>query len=240
MATVAFARRDPLEAERRFFFGMAIAIGATVVLGFGSHALLGRVDLGRATWLVHLHGATFMGWVALFVAQSWLVASGDVATHRRLGMLSAAYAVFVVWMGLAIMMSSYRRGTVPPFFPPNVFLFMNVGHLLTFGGLTAAAVAMRRDAGWHKRLMLCGMLVLMGPAIGRLLPMPLLGRWNLHAVFAVLMLYALVAMVRDLRMRGSVHPAYRWGLGVFAAVQLLIEPLAWSGPGLAATRAVTG
>jgi hypothetical protein len=240
MATIAFARRDPLEAERRFFLGMALAIGATVVLGFGSHALLGRVDLARATPLVHLHAAVFMGWVALFVAQSWLVASGDVATHRRLGMLSAGYAVFVVVMGVAIMMSAYERGTVPPFFPPSVFLFMNIGHLLTFAGLTAAAVALRRRPDWHKRLMLVGMLVLMGPAVGRILPMPLIGERALHAVFAALMVYALVPVVRDLRTRGRVHPAYAWGLGAFALVQALIEPLAWSAPGLAVTAMVTG
>jgi hypothetical protein len=240
MATIALTRRDPLDAEQRFFFGMALAIGATVVLGFGSHALLGRVDLGQATWLVHLHGGVFMGWVALFVAQSGLVARGDVATHRRLGMLAAGYAVLVVVMGLAIMMSAYQRGTVPPFFPPNVFLFMNVGHLLLFGALTAAAVALRRRPDWHKRLMLVGMLVLMGPAVGRILPMPLIGDRALHAVFAALMVYALVPVLRDLRARGGVHPAYAWGLGAFAVVQALIEPLAWSGPGLAATRAVTG
>ncbi|MBE7608299.1 hypothetical protein G6O43_25645, partial [Salmonella enterica subsp. enterica serovar 4:-:1,2] len=44
----------------------------------------------------------------------------------------------------------------------------------TFAALIVAAIVRRRQTEWHRRLNFSGMALLLGPAYGRLLPMPFL------------------------------------------------------------------
>jgi hypothetical protein len=111
--------------------------------------------------------------------------------------------------------------------------------VVTFFALTMAAIVLRRRAGWHKRLMLCGTIVVMSPALGRLLPMPFLGPLAPWAVFGSMLLYVAAGMVFDRVTRGRVHPAYLWGAGTIIITQLLIGALAFSPPILAVTAAIT-
>jgi hypothetical protein len=129
---------------------------------------------------------------------------------------------------------------VPPFFPPGVFLVLDVTSILTFAGLTFAAIALRRDPAWHKRLMLCGTIMVMSPALGRLLPMPLLGPWGSWAVSGTMLLYVLAAVLYDRGTRGRVHPAYAWGAGAIIATQLAIAGLSFTPPVLALAARLQG
>ncbi|HSI19976.1 MAG TPA: hypothetical protein VK980_19570 [Sphingomonas sp.] len=49
---------------------------------------------------MHLHGLTFMSWLGIYVAQNRLVFRGDVARHRRIGMVAAGYVGWMVLVGL--------------------------------------------------------------------------------------------------------------------------------------------
>src|SRR5688572_432264 len=79
--------------DRMFYTTMAVAMAATVFVGFSSSYYLRFFDTGPQstvsggpfTTLVHVHGALFTAWVLLFVLQTALVASRRVAVHRRLG-----------------------------------------------------------------------------------------------------------------------------------------------------------
>jgi hypothetical protein len=88
--------------------------------------------------------------------------------------------------------------------------------------------------------MLCATIILINPAWGRLVPLPIvgqvIGQWM---IFAALMLYAIWAMVHDLRTRGHVHPAYYWGVGTIVAWQALIQPLSLTPPVQALAHALT-
>jgi hypothetical protein len=235
MATTASAYRQ-YTSDHGFFLKMAAAIAVTIVLGFSTQLALGRSTFA-APPLVHVHAVVFFGWVGFYVLQSALVARGSVALHRRLGWIGAGWAAVIVLLGITTTVAMVRRGTTPFFFQPGYFLFMNCLTVLAFGGLVAAAIRLRRRTEWHRRLLLCAMAILTGPAFGRLLPMPLLiphGGWG---VFACVMLFPLVGALAD-RRRGRVHPAYWWGMGVIAGTQLLIGAIAASGAGVAAYHAV--
>lgn len=226
MATLAGARAR-YERDHVFFFSIAIVMAATVVIGFGSNALAGRVDIPRVPFWVHLHGLTFLSWMGLYVFQNWLILKGNVRQHRQLGWIGAGVACLVVLLGAFTSLMAIHLHRQAFFFTPPFFLSLTMLSLLGFGGLTAAAILMRRGTEWHRRLMLCGTLILINPAWGRLLPMPLLGQvagqW---AIFGALMLYAAWAIIHDLRVRGRVHPAYYWGVGAIVAWQVAIQPLA--------------
>jgi hypothetical protein len=128
---------------------------------------------------------------------------------------------------------------VPFFFRPLQFLVFDPMTLFTFAGLTLAAVAMRRQTDWHRRLHFCGMSLLLGPAFGRLLPMPLMQPWAWEATFAVCLLFPLAGTVSDLRRRGSVHPAWRVGIGAMLGCLILTEAITYSPVGSALYRLVT-
>jgi hypothetical protein len=215
-----------------FFVGGAIAMTLAVVAGFSTQLAMGRSSFG-APPIVHAHAFTFMGWVAIFLTQNLLVGTGNVALHRKLGWFAAGWVVLMLVMGCAITVYDIRIGHVPFFFRPLQFLALDPGTLFGFAGLTYAAIALRRRTDWHRRLHFSGMTLLMGPAFGRLLPMPLLKPWAFEVNFAVCLLFPLAGMLWDLRRHGRVHPAWFRGLAVIFAVFVAVEALTYSPVGAA-------
>jgi hypothetical protein len=231
---------SPLGRERRFFLVMALIVAATVATGFGGEFYSGRAVFSELPWQVHLHAAAFTAWIALYVTQTSLVVAGRVALHRRLGMAGAGLAVVIVIVGIMATLMAIRRGATPPFFPPGVFLMLDVLGVLGFAGLTAAAIVMRERADWHRRLMLCGTILLMSPALGRILPLPLLGALAPLAVYGSMMVYLVAGIVHDVATRGRVHPAWWWGAATLTLVQLLVGPLGFSPPVVGFARSLAG
>jgi hypothetical protein len=237
MATLAGVRPG-LDRDARFFFISAVVMTLVLVAGFSVHLALGRSSFD-APLALHVHALLFFGWTAYYLAQNTLVATGLVATHRRLGWLAAAWVPAMVIMGTYVTVELVQRGSVPFFFEPLYFLVMNPLTIVTFAGLTAAAVVLRRRTQWHRRLMLCGMALLTGPGFGRLLPLPFLIPYAGWAVFAAVMLFPLAGVIRDLRRGGTVHPAWGWGMGAIIAMQLAIEVGSSSALGVALYDRVT-
>ena len=223
-------RQDDLLLERRFFLIMAIMIALTVILGFTVNAARMHWTVFALPWQVHLHAAVFLSWIILYIVQNWLIVRGSVLLHRQLGMLGAGIAAVMVVLGIATTFMAIEQQRVPPFFPPGIFLVLDVLGVIGFGALTAWAIVLRRQAAWHKRLMLCGTILVMSPALGRILPMPLLGAFAPLAVFTSMAVYVVAGMIFDLRLRGRIHPAYYWGGGVLVVVNGLVGPLGFSPP----------
>ena len=83
------------------------------------------------------------------------------------------------------------------------------------------------------------MTVLIGPAFGRLLPMPLLQPWAWEASYLIALLFPLAGIRADLRRRGRVHPAWAWGIVVILGAFALTQAVTYSAVGLAMYEAVT-
>ena len=142
MATLANAR--PIIArDAGFFLTSAILMALVLVLGFSFQFAMGRSTFS-APGLVHAHALLFFGWTAFYVLQTALAATWSISTHRRLGRLAAIWVPLMVIMGIAVTVTMVRRGATPFFFEPLYFLAMNPLTILTFAGLTASAVVLRR------------------------------------------------------------------------------------------------
>jgi len=224
--------------DHLFHVGMAVAIAVTVIGGFGSYALRGQVDIARVPFWVHVHGALFVAWTLIFVVQAVLAQRGARALHRWLGWIAAGLAVMMVPLALGTAAMAVRLGRVPPFFPDTIFVALNLLEVTAFVGLLIAAIRLRHRTDWHKRLMLCAMVALIGPAFGRILPMPLLGPWGGMAVMGGQLLFVMAAMAHDLRSRGRVHIACWIGAGVIAIEGLAVPILAATPPVIALTDAL--
>ena len=213
-----------MTGEHRFFLTMAIAMALVIVAGFATNLAMGRSSFA-VPLLYHIHAFVFFGWVALYVTQNALVASGSVALHRRLGWLAAVWAPVIALLGIAMTVYSRKR--------------TNSLSVLTFAGLVKAAIANRRRTDWHRRLMFCAMAYLTGPGFGRLLPAPLLIPWAFWvAAFVAPTIFPLIGIVFDFRRNGKIHPAWLWGIGAALTAFVVADLIAYSAPGTAITRAV--
>lgn len=237
MATIA-----PTTGEYRVAMppavGLALAMAATVVVAFSLQLYMGRSTFA-SPWLTHAHALTFMGWIAIFVTQVTLGATGSLALHRKLGWFALGWMALMIAMGTAVTVVMARHGTIPFFFRPQHFLIFDPLNVLVFAGLSGVAVAMRKRTDWHSRLHLSAMALLMGPAFGRLLPLPLLVPYAYESAAVACAVFPIIGMVIDKRRHGAVHPAWWVGLGVLAAMVLLGDTLTFSPVGDALYHSVT-
>jgi hypothetical protein len=180
-----------------------------------------------------------MGWVGIYLLQNIFVATDRMYLHRRLGWIAAAWMVPMIVMGCLVTAVMVRNAYVPFFFRPLQFLVFDPLTVLTFAGLTTAAIVLRRRTEWHRRLHFCGMSMLLGPAFGRLLPMPLLQPWAWEAAFAVTMLFPVAGVWADIRRSGRAHPAWLYGIATMIASFVLIEAITYSPVGSAIYDVVT-
>ncbi|WP_052149245.1 hypothetical protein [Sphingomonas sp. Ant20] len=100
--------------------------------------------------------------------------------------------------------------------------------IIGFAILAGWAIQLRHRSDWHKRLMLSATILIMSPALGRILPMPLMGPSGTWAIFIATMAYLGAAMLFDAQLRGRVHLAYWWGAAMLTLVQLLIGIVGFS------------
>jgi len=238
IATLAQQSFTHAVGDERFFLRSAILMVAIIVAGFSFNLAMGRSSFALPLRF-HAHAVLFMGWVAIYLMQNVFVATGRSDLHRRLGWLAVGWAVAMVISGLVITVMTVRSGRVPFFFQPLQFMIFDLVAILIFGGLTAAAILLRRRTEWHRRLHFCGMAILLAPALGRLLPMPLLQPWAWESVFAVTLLFPLAGAWLDARRNGRVHRGWSWGITAMLAAFVLTQALTYGPLGIPIYDAVT-
>jgi hypothetical protein len=204
-----------------FYLGMALVAALAVVTGFFP-TFLRPVAVGEytGTALTHAHAAMFFGWMVLFVAQPALVRLGRVPVHRALGYAGAALAVGMVLIGVAVGIAAAARGVAAGDVDARPFLLITLTDMLLFAVLVGCAVALRRRAQPHRRLMLLATTALMPAAFGRFFFFGL-GIEHPLAMHLSVLLFPAAGILHDLWTRGRVHQAYLWGGGLIATVYAL-------------------
>lgn len=237
MATIHPPHVAAPREQTRFFFVMALVMALVIVGGFTLQLAMGRSSFAVPA-AYHLHAAVFMGWIGIYLMQHVTALRGQWAWHAGLGRIAYLWIPLMLVFGSVLMVVVARRTGGPFFFHVSEFLWSNMMLLWCFGGLAFWALRRRRYTGWHRRLMLCAMAILTGPGLGRILPLPLMipHAWTITTLAT--MVFPVIGMIADKRATGRVHPAYLWGLGIYAAVFVLSLVLAHSETGMAITRSV--
>ncbi|MFT3792571.1 MAG: hypothetical protein QM741_16240 [Rudaea sp.] len=221
MNTATSAARPPSMSrhgseDRRFFLAAAVAVAAIVFAGFApTYYLKAWFGTPPLSLLVHAHGLIMTAWIALFLTQTLLAATGRIGLHRRLGLFGAVLAVLIVVVGLCTTFTGTVRevhadpdSRTAQFY--LVLLVFDPVILLVFGGLVAAAIALRKRGDWHKRLMLLATLCLLGPPISRFDFLP-----DATSVFLAWDACVLAGPVIDTIRHRRLHPAFAWGVPIF-------------------------
>lgn len=207
---VAVSYADRRRFEHWFFSGMALLILATIYYGFArSYFLAGMVRAHLPNVLIHVHAAMFTGWIFLLIAQTSLVAAGQVRWHRRLGVAGFCLACAMVIVGCLAATDGILRGG-PPGFDPLAFYYNLLSTVLIgFPLLVYLAFRFRFNPPAHKRLILIATLVLVDAAIIR---WPIL--WIAESSLmtsAVVYSFLLLMIAYDLWSTRRVHLATLWG-----------------------------
>jgi hypothetical protein len=193
---------------------VTLLMAALAVAGFW-RTYFGPLLLGGppSGWLVHLHAAVFMGWLALVALQSWLAATGRTALHVRVGRIGMLYGVVVVLLGLgfSLVTFAHRVAVSGPAGAAGGFLVPLVD-LGTYSLFLAGAWITRRRPESHKRFILLAANTLIIAAVGRLFGGTASIALRDVIPFLVLWLSPLwIAMTWDAVRHRMVHSVYLFG-----------------------------
>lgn len=222
------ARLSP--RRRRIFLPAGMIVAALALVGFWP-TYYGRLFSGtvQAPPIVHAHAVVMATWLALFLTQIWLAASGRVHLHIRLGRWVMGYTVFMMFVAVLTASEEFasRLGTGGAF-QAQRWLFGILREVAFIVPFLAAGWLYRRQPEVHKRLMLVAATMLIVPAIGR---MAFLGRpIPLGTYMLIWPMPVYVAMVYDFRTTRRLHAPYVIGIGAMLAERLVLPlntSLAW-------------
>jgi hypothetical protein len=222
MATIVASRIERKASERKFYSRMALLLVFLVLLGFGpSFYLRGivpsypRPNPTLTPWVI-FHGSVFTTWMLLIVAQTQLIGARKHAIHMQLGKLGMLFAVLMIPVMYLTAVWQVARANQPPFIDPLTWTIVPLSVIIPFAIVVWNGWEKRRDVQSHKRLMLtAAIMVMMGPAIGRLpiAPPTLLGT-SIQLLLGLGLFIPL--FVWDRRTVGHLHPATRFGFSLAA------------------------
>ena len=243
MATVVMSGTDRKASERKFYSRMALFLVVVVLLGFGpSFYLRGIVPAyprpnPTLPLAVILHGSVFTAWMALIVAQTQLIAGSHHKVHMMLGKASMIFAILLIPVMYVTAVWEVARANQPPMTDPLTWTIVPLSVIVPFAILVFLGWKNRARAQWHKRLLLsAAILLMMGPAIGRL-PLAPPTRLGISILLLLGLSLFIPLFIWDKRRDGHVHPA-TW-IGFSLSVITVSIPLLvfWAGVNWAAIAA---
>ena len=248
------ARSAKSATTRMFYVWMAAACLLIAVVGFlPTYFVPMAQGHYHAPPMVHVHGIVLFSWVAFFLTQTWLVASGRTIDHRAWGVLGVSIVTAMVFIVTAVVSLRIAQAQLPGQ-PAGVdhavraFAWVSISGLLFLTPVFVLAIVYVRKPEIHKRLLLLMTIAMLGAPIARWFlvflapapdpnaPPPPAGLPVASAppVFVSIPpaligdLLLVIAMLYDWRTRGRPHPAYLIGGAALLLVQLTVVPVAES------------
>jgi hypothetical protein len=246
--------------DRWIFVFMACWFIAIVLAGFIPSSLM-KIQMVRSglrppfPFVMHMHAVLMGSFLLLLLAQAWLVATGRIAYHMRLGLLSMVLAPAIVIVGFILAPTMYHQmlealQTAPPEMRESIqtrllqsenikLIQLRVGILFPLF-LAIALRARGRNAGIHKRMMFLATAMPLPAGIDRISWLP--HSFPTSAISADL--YTLLAVspmfLWDVIRNRSVHPAYVIWLAINIPFAIVVHGL-WDSPWWHATaRTIMG
>ena len=250
MATIAAPPADRKASERKFYARMAIFLVAIVFIGFAPSFYLRNIvpsyprpnpTLPPA---VMFHGLMFTLWMALLVVQTQLVSTRRMEAHMKLGKAAMLLAIALIPVMYLTAVWGVARESHPPFTDGLNWTAIPLAVIPAFAFLIYEAWRRRREAQWHKRLMLSAtILFVAGPGFSRIpLAPPMFWAFTAQLLVGTALIFAPL-FIWDRRTQGKIHPATWTGYAVATAAAVvplaLIYTNSWAGiaaklPGVAA------
>lgn len=199
--------------RNRFYFIFALTVTLLTTVGF-FRTFYARplFDLPPLPSMLMLHGIAGTAWLVLFVIQTHLIAARRVKVHMTLGMSGAVLALVFVVTGVATALQAAVANLPRPMgLTSQQFFIVPLSSIGLYAICFAAALALRRNTAFHKRLMVLAMISVLGPAIFRVIRLLHGTDYFLIAQTAIPAVLILWCLINDWRKHHLVHPVYAIG-----------------------------
>ncbi len=164
------------DPARLFYLGAALLLLILTFISFHHFYLHGRSYQNEGLnpdrlGMIITHGVVMTAWMLLFVAQTWLIVSGNRRVHRTLGFVSTFVALCVLVSGIRLAFPLPLDGSAKDYFYGlshrqfNGFILFNI---VIFAAFVAIGVWKRRRPAIHRSMMLLSMLAVMTAVIDRI------------------------------------------------------------------------
>lgn len=211
---VSAATVEPRASVQDFLVAHLVLL-MVVLIGFGpTFYLRAFFDQHPLPAILLVHGTVLTGWFVLTVLQAWLMHTGQIRWHRRIGYFAAGYAALVVTMGafadarMAGEIHSPQDGDL-------IVVWGNFFSLVLFAAFVTFAVLLRKAPETHKRLILLASISIIGPAAARFTEWPIFpGGMEARPLYGVggLLLFYGALITYDVIVRRRPHAASWIGL----------------------------
>jgi len=215
-------------SDRAFFAAFIAACWLGVLFGFfpaSGARIMGRADY-VAPIVLHIHAASFVGWLALLTTQILLVRKHRVDLHMKLGMAGFLLVPVMAYTGLAAELYS-QRFYIERDESGLDFFILPLFYTVAFPAFALSALIFaRRDSTVHKRLILMATSIIVGAAYARWWGAGLQRAfgddfWGMLAnSFAGTNLILAAAVAYDAVTRGRPHRVYLYGIPIILLGQL--------------------
>lgn len=164
----------------QFFFFVGLLLTVIVIAGFLPPIFNRPAGTGSLPLLYQAHGMVFLSWFVLFCLQARLVQAQNLTLHRALGKTSLALAGTMIILSYFMIRAAYAN---PEFGiggnSPAGSVIYPVTDMVNFTIAFALAYINRTSGSAHKRLMLLAGILMLDPAVARLIetlgaPFPLI------------------------------------------------------------------
>jgi hypothetical protein len=207
-----------------FFLFMGAILTAIVLFGFIPPVLSKPNGAFSLPLLYHVHGMVFISWFGLFTLQAYLVRGRNLRLHRRLGQSSVGVAIAMLITGYFMMRAAYA---LPAFSIGNnshaASMLFPTTDLINFSIVFVLGFLNRAKPLAHKRLMLLAGILILDPAVARMI-----GTIEAHFAFIPIVELGLFGLLigYDLVRLKRPHWSSLLGLSLFFAAMALKFTLA--------------
>lgn len=117
---------------------------------------------------IHIHALTATVWIAMLIAQPWLIRRSQYDLHRKVGSLS--YAIAPIILVSMLLLAHVRLRTAGPeaYQLQTYILYLQIFLAFVFSLSYVLAMIYRKQAEIHARFMVCTGLTLIDPVFARL------------------------------------------------------------------------
>lgn len=213
-------------ADHNGFYALAaILMAVLVLLSFPLTYYLPVITGSRDFQLLHhVHGIACFAWIGLFAWQARLVARGQLARHRELGLAGFALTGALIMSGYWMAQRAGEIRIAQGMEYPWEVSFYNVLDISLFSILMIGSILLvTRHREWHRRLTYVAALCLVAPALTRwTLKLPLDNPFVLDvlAYYLVAIPFLAALALNDRRTLGFIHPATLCSIALLLPLQL--------------------
>ncbi|MEP3423042.1 MAG: hypothetical protein ABJN35_14990 [Erythrobacter sp.] len=185
-----------------FFFYITLLMIALIFAGFGSAAMFLDQFIYPPSTMLIAHGVIMLGWYGLTAYQARLIRGSRFKFHKQLGASSVALTLlmlitgYFVTKGMIVNPASSIAGLSPA--GSTIFPTMD---LIGFALFYILALANRKNASAHKRLVVLAGVMMLAPASARL--GLTIGFEPLAGVVAIA--FPIIFLIYDWRSLGRLH-----------------------------------